>query len=190
MTQVHVDSPLTSAVNYLLVDFWQDNAEPFSSHLPLIKSTPWPTLSVVAVYLLFVLKIGPAFMRNRPAYQLKTIITVYNVFHIICNTLLGATALIITRGTFDCWQCKQTGDKNSSSDTLLLYLTYFYFLAKFLDLLDTVFFILRKKTAQVTFLHITHHSMMPFCTYLSMKFTPIGRTSIIGIINSLVHAIM
>lgn len=184
MTQV------TSTINYLLIDFWQDNAEPFSSHLPLIKSTPWPTVSIISLYLLFVLKIGPQFMHNRPAYQLKSIIKVYNLFHILCNSLMGTTALIVTRGTFDCWQCKQTGDKNSSIDTLLLNLTYIYFLSKFLDLLDTVFFILRKKTNQVTFLHITHHAMMPLCTYLSMKFTPIGRTSIIGILNSLVHAVM
>lgn len=177
-------------INYVLFDFWDEKGEPFSSNLPLIRSHPWPIVSILAVYLLFVVKIGPAFMKNRQPYQLKSLIASYNIFHIICNGICGITAFLLTRGTYDCWTCKQTGNPNSKSDMLLLYLTYYYFCAKFLDLFDTVFFILRKKNSQVTFLHVFHHTVMPFCTYLSLKFTPIGRTSIIGIINSIVHCIM
>lgn len=39
-----------------------------------------------------------------------------------------------------------------------------------MDLLDTVFFILRKKNNQVTFLHIYHHTMMVFGCYMYNKF--------------------
>ncbi|GFW72120.1 hypothetical protein TNCV_4790071 [Trichonephila clavipes] len=35
---------------------------------------------------------------------------------------------------------------------------WFLYIIKFIDLLDTVFFVLRKKQAQVTFLHVFHHS--------------------------------
>lgn len=180
----------SSALNWVLYDFWQDNGQPFSSHLPLVKSPPWTIVSIIGVYLLFVYKIGPGWMRNRQPYEMKSVITAYNIFHIACNGVLGTIALILTHGTYDCWTCKTTGDPNSTGDNLLLNLTYFYFLAKFLDLLDTVFFILRKKYSQVTPLHVIHHSIMPICTYLSLKFTPIGRTSIIGTLNSLVHCVM
>ncbi|PRD26238.1 UNVERIFIED_CONTAM: Elongation of very long chain fatty acids protein 4, partial [Trichonephila clavipes] len=45
---------------------------------------------------------------------------------------------------------------------------YHYYLLKFLDLLDTVFFVLRKKYNQVTFLHVVHHA--GFCFMLSAFF--------------------
>lgn len=52
----------------------------------------------------------------------------------------------------------------------LVYITYMYFLLKIIDLLDTVFFVLRKKNNQITFLHIYHHAGMVFGTYISCKF--------------------
>ena len=35
-------------------------------------------------------------------------------------------------------------------------------MSRFLDMLDTVFFVLRKKNNQVTFLHVYHHTAVPF----------------------------
>lgn len=53
--------------------------------------------------------------------------------------------------------------------TKILYISYTFYLLKVTDLLDTVFFILRKKNSQVTFLHIYHHAMMVFAGYLYCK---------------------
>lgn len=52
----------------------------------------------------------------------------------------------------------------------LVYITYMYFLLKLIDLLDTVFFVLRKKTNQITFLHKYHHAGMVAGTFISCKF--------------------
>lgn len=57
-----------------------------------LMSSPGPVFSIVAVYLLFVLKIGPAFMKNRKPYQLKNIMIVYNAFQVcysiwMCRTV-------------------------------------------------------------------------------------------------------
>ncbi|CAG2064399.1 unnamed protein product [Timema podura] len=41
---------------------------------------------------------------------------------------------------------------------------------KVLDLLDTVFFVLRKKNNQITFLHVYHHAAMVFGTWIAVKF--------------------
>lgn len=52
----------------------------------------------------------------------------------------------------------------------LVYITYFYYTLKIFDLLDTVFFVMRKKYNQITFLHTYHHAGMVFGTYITSKF--------------------
>lgn len=42
-----------------------------------------------------------------------------------------------------------------------MFMGYTYYVSKFLDLFDTVFFVLRKKTRNVSGLHVFHHSVMP-----------------------------
>lgn len=67
---------------------------------------------------------------------------------------------------------------------------YVYFLAKISELLDTVFFVLRKRDRQVTFLHLYHHTVMPMISWGTTKYYPGGHGTFIGLINSFVHIIM
>lgn len=61
--------------------------------------------------------------------------------------------------------------RNDFSDvgTKILNISYFFYLLKFIDLLDTIFFILRKKNNQVSFLHIYHHAGIVVAGYLYCK---------------------
>lgn len=68
--------------------------------------------------------------------------------------------------------------------------TYMYYIAKIVDLLDTVFFILRKKNGHVSFLHIYHHSLMVAVMYVAVNFVPGGHSWLLATINSLVHVAM
>lgn len=181
---------LSSYYNYVAYDFWEVHGDDYAQGYGLVDGGPWRICAIVCVYLLFVKVIGPRFMRNRPAYDLKNALFYFNMFHILGNGLCSIPALIITRGTYDCWGSRRTGDPTNPSHRILLYLSFVYFCAKFMDLFDTVFFILRKKDKQVTFLHVVHHSLMPLCTYIALRFAPIGRTSIIGIVNAVVHTVM
>lgn len=52
------------------------------------------------------------------------------------------------------------------------YVGYSYFILKLIDYLDTVFFILRKKWAQVSFLHVYHHVMTSVVAYIFMLYAP------------------
>lgn len=45
-------------------------------------------------------------------------------------------------------------------------------LNKLLDLLDTVFFVLRKKQSHVTFLHVHHHAAMVAIIWIFGKYYP------------------
>lgn len=49
---------------------------------------------------------------------------------------------------------------------------WWYYIAKFTEFFDTIFFNLRKKTEHVSTLHVIHHGCMPFSVWLGMKFAP------------------
>lgn len=57
-------------------------ADPRVKHWFLMRS-PEPGLIIIAVYLLFVKKIGPKWMENREPYDMKNVIIVYNIIQVI-----------------------------------------------------------------------------------------------------------
>lgn len=63
-------------------------------------------------------------------------------------------------------------------------------MAKVTELLDTIFFVLRHKLEQVSFLHVYHHTLMMVGTWFFLKYFPHDNMIFIGTINSAVHVIM
>lgn len=55
---------------------------------PLTQS-PMLIISLVAIYVYFVTHWGQRYMKNRPAYDLKNIIKVYNLIQIAVNLFIG-----------------------------------------------------------------------------------------------------
>lgn len=53
-----------------------------------------------------------------------------------------------------------------------------------------IFFVLRKKDSQVTFLHLYHHSLTPLETWICVKFIAGGHGTLGNLINNAVHVIM
>lgn len=86
--------------------------------------------------------------------------------------------------------CQPISYADTPRQRLVPVATYMYSLAKIIDLLDTVFFILRKKTGHVSFLHIYHHSLMVASMYVAVNFVPGGHSWLLAFINSLVHVVM
>ncbi|XP_015185233.1 PREDICTED: elongation of very long chain fatty acids protein AAEL008004-like [Polistes dominula] len=159
-----------------------------------LMSSPGPILSIVSIYLLFVIKIGPKLMENRPAFELKNFLIIYNASLIIFNiwlaslvTSIDLSALIHSKG---CRLQNHQLSKNGSLETKLSKAAWWYFFSKIIELLDTVLFILRKKQNQLTFLHIYHHSITAIFSWCYLKLIPGEQGIFIGIINAAVHIIM
>jgi hypothetical protein len=85
----------------------------------------------------------------------------------------------------------QPVDYSDSHDAIgIAKVAHYYFLTKVLDLLDTVFFVLKKKNSHVSFLHVYHHAGMVALTWIGTKYFPGGHSVFTGLINSIVHVIM
>lgn len=72
-----------SVISFELILFSDDE----SDDLPL-SSSPGPILMILALYLLFVLKMGPAFMMKRPAFKLTGTLFAYNAIQVAISLYL------------------------------------------------------------------------------------------------------
>ncbi|XP_062125635.1 elongation of very long chain fatty acids protein F-like [Drosophila sulfurigaster albostrigata] len=158
----------------------------------ILSSSPWPMLFIICSYLLFVLKLGRKFMDNREAFKLQRVLQIYNFMQVLYNSilLLGAVYyLIIFRPhNLSCLTVMASDNPLKNTDRLL---SYAYYINKFIDLLDTVFIVLRKNYKQITALHLLHHLYMPISGYFIIRFNGFGGHIIVtGILNLFVHIIM
>lgn len=53
---------------------------------------------------------------------------------------------------------------------------WWYYFSKLIEFLDTIFFVLRKKTSQITFLHVYHHASMFNIWWCVLNWIPCGQS--------------
>ncbi|KAH8407665.1 hypothetical protein KR222_010103, partial [Zaprionus bogoriensis] len=165
--------------------------DPFFNN-KLLLSSPWPTHLILGVYLLFILKLGQKFMEHRKPFDLKNIILAYNIVQVIYNSSMFACGIYyLTNNVISDLRCMETIPLDSPGKNLERWVTYSYFLNKILDLLDTVFFVLRKSYKQITLLHVYHHAMMIMVGYWVIRlYGSGGQYYTLGFLNTFVHGIM
>ncbi|XP_017777180.1 PREDICTED: elongation of very long chain fatty acids protein AAEL008004-like [Nicrophorus vespilloides] len=164
-------------------------ADPRTNEWFLIAN-PFPGLAIIAAYLYFVLSWGPRYMENRKPYQLKHTLIGYNLIQVTISIYIFYVALVGGWLNKYSWKCEPVDFSNNEDALFVATGVYYYFLAKISELLDTVFFVLRKKNNQVTFLHLYHHTVMPMISWGCTKYFPGGHGTFIGFINSFVHIVM
>ncbi|XP_050431731.1 elongation of very long chain fatty acids protein AAEL008004-like [Adelges cooleyi] len=155
---------------------------------PLVQGIT-PTLTCVAVYLYVVLYLGPKFMENRKPYNLMTIIKVYNVLQLTACIIIFYMILISGWTTQYTLGCEPIISDNPYSARLTKLFWWTYML-KLVEFAETIFFILRKKTRQVSGLHVYHHASTFILAWAATKFFPGGMASFPILVNSIVHIIM
>jgi len=160
----------------------------------LAENTPMTfttMFSIIAVYLMTVLKVGPEVMSKRAPLDLSKLIKCYNLINIAANLVVCVIGLKFTNFGYISWTCEKLGGKIETQPELERYFVfYLYFYLKIFELLDTVFFVLRKKWRQVSTLHVVHHSVMPILSLAVVRYFPEAQTALTGILNSLIHVFM
>lgn len=64
------------------------------------------------------------------------------------------------------------------------------YLCKIGELLDTFFFVVRKKFHLISFLHVYHHAAMPVAMWFTVKYFGTGSSIYVVFCNSFVHTVM
>ena len=172
-------------------DFWETYGDNRVSRLPLLGSGPWHVLTLTGIYLWFVKYYGPKWMKNREPFDLRKVMIFHNTFLVLLNGIGFLIAMAGTNFGKITLYCKQFNpDSTDTTDQILLYLGYTYYISKFIDFLDTIYFVLRKKDSHVTGLHVFHHTMMPFWCYIFFKFSTYTNNGFIPLVNAFIHTVM
>jgi elongation of very long chain fatty acids protein 7 len=181
---------LQKAISFVYHDIWEFTAEPRTNSFPLIGGGPWKVFLIVGVYLALTMRILPAVMKNRKPFDLRSTMVVYNLLMVMLNGVGCIIGFYLSNYGLRTWACEcSTPEDDSPSTWIMIYLGYFYFLSKFFDLMDTFFFVLRKKNEHLSFLHMFHHGMMPFVAWVGVKYFHFNN-GFTGLFNSFIHAVM
>ncbi|XP_024876854.1 elongation of very long chain fatty acids protein 7-like, partial [Temnothorax curvispinosus] len=114
----------------------------------LLMESPGPMLCIVGAYLIFVLKAGPKMMEKRPAFQLNTVMILYNAFQVLFSIWLTSLIWDVdVKNFFFNHGCniRLSPNLQNTNAQAMSRGAWWYFFSKIIELLDTVFFVLRKK---------------------------------------------
>lgn len=158
-----------------------------------LMSSPYPLFTIILIYIWFVLKVVPKYMKNRKPYDLSLVTRLYNIYQIIACTYFVYIGSIYGFSLRNAWTCiddpKYQGFVNENN--MRMYESCWYFmLLRLSEFLETAFFTLRKKTDQVSMLHIYHHISTVVILWLSLLNGGGFMELFIASFNSCVHIIM
>ncbi|KAI6162191.1 GNS1/SUR4 membrane protein [Pisolithus thermaeus] len=180
---------MVSLADLLLTVLPTDTIPPYLKRWIVGESplSTWPAVTTaLAVYLATILGIQEL-MRNGPPRKLNALFRCHNAFLTVGSFLLLAliveevVSLYLASGFYSAI-CSES---SWTSKLEFYYMVNYYF--KYIELLDTVFLVLKKKP--LSFLHVFHHSATALLCFTQLN----GKTSISWVVISLnlfVHVIM
>ncbi|XP_043362164.1 elongation of very long chain fatty acids protein 4-like [Dermochelys coriacea] len=155
----------------------------------LLVYSPLPVTLLFTFYLVFV-ALGPRLLQKWEPMRLKGLLTAYNLTLVALSIYMFYEFLITSVLANYSYLCQPVDYTQSKLGMRMARVCWWFFFSKVIELLDTVFFILRKKPEQVTFLHVYHHGTMLFNWWAGVKYVPGGQPFFIGMLNSFVHIFM
>lgn len=109
-------------------------------------------------------------MRGRSAYNLKKLLAVYNLGQVFACAYLIHGILSTEFSILKFWKCQAVTYHNDVKSIATLTYAYHTFLLKLIELIETVFFVLRKKQTQISKLHVYHHVSTAMLGYIMTKY--------------------
>lgn len=109
-------------------------------------------------------------MQRREAYNLKKLLAVYNLGQVFACAYLIYGILSTEFNIIKFWKCQPVTYHNDAKSIATLTYAYHTFLLKLVELVETVFFVLRKKQGQISKLHVYHHVSTAMLGYIMTKY--------------------
>lgn len=170
-----------------------NKTDPRVRDYPLIWNDPRPVLSLVALYILFII-VGKRVMRDRPAINVPSyILFIYNFslvllsIYMFVEIAIGIISQRLEDSKYDFLCATVT---NTPSEMRLANALWWYFFSKVIEFMDTFWMVIRKSFRQITFLHVFHHSSMLLIWWAVVSWVPTGQAYFGAALNCLVHVVM
>ena len=154
---------------------------------------PWFWLPAAAsVAYLAVVHFGNRAMAARKPFSCKGAMISYNFYQVVFNTWVVGGFLREMTGFGGVAAPKFWGNRPDQSPAgfEVSFFIWMHYINKYSELLDTVFMMLRKKTQQMSFLHVYHHTLLIWSWALVTQVSPGGDCYFGACVNSFVHILM
>ncbi|XP_048736376.2 elongation of very long chain fatty acids protein AAEL008004-like isoform X2 [Ostrea edulis] len=148
----------------------EDLSDPRTEDWFMVRS-PVPLLLTIGVYL-YLVKMGPIWMKSWKTYDLKTVMIIYNFSMVLLSAYMFYETLMTVWFNPDFDKVCQPVDYSNNPQAI------------------RAFFVLRKKNSQITFLHVYHHACMPIWYWQGAKFVSGGESYLVVSLNSFIHVLM
>ncbi|XP_077974371.1 very long chain fatty acid elongase 4-like [Styela clava] len=175
---------MVSALNITL----HKKADTRTSEWPLVYSPWWP-IGIGIVYNLFCWN-ARKITSNLPAYGMRKIIVFYNFVMVLLSLYMTYESSVAVYASGKDLTCYPVDYSDHPLAIRMAKVVWWYYFSKYIELLETLFFALRKKFNQISILHIYHHTSMLCIAWIGIKYVPGGQSLLFVAINSFVHAIM
>jgi len=176
-------------------DLMDNKSDPRVNDWPMM-SGPFATLAICLFYVYFVKILGPKLMENQKPFDLKRVMIWYNLFQVIFSSwlfyevsypslytcrenlsrffIIFLTSQSLVAGWMGqySFRCQPVDYSNNPFALRMARGCWWYYISKFIEFTDTIFFVLRKKNDHVSTLHVIHHGCMPMSVWFGVKFTP------------------
>ncbi|XP_069769468.1 very long chain fatty acid elongase 2 isoform X2 [Narcine bancroftii] len=147
-----------------------------------------PTFFLTLFYL-STIWLGTKYMREKPAFSLRSHLILYNLGVMLLSLYMFIELILASwEGGYNL-QC-QNLHSAGQADIRVAKVLWWYYLSKAIEFMDTIFFILRKKNGQITFLHVYHHATMFNIWWCVLNWIPCGQSFFGPTLNSFIHVLM
>jgi elongation of very long chain fatty acids protein 4 len=145
----------------------------------------WVPLAASLVYLTGIF-VGTRLMKNREPYSAKNYMFTYNLYQTILNGWCVYSFIVeLVRNGYPVW-----GNTLESTNFKMSFLIWIHYNNKYVELLDTLFMVVRKKNDQLSFLHVYHHVLLIWAWWCVCHFACGGDAYFGAMMNSLIHVVM
>jgi elongation of very long chain fatty acids protein 4 len=147
------------------------------------------TIYVVAVFF------GKKIMADREPLEIQQYVFVYNLYQVILN--IWTVYEMIKEVYVNPWYTLKHGflpwghrPQPGYEGYRISFLVWVHYNNKFVELLDTIWMVLKKKNNQITFLHCYHHMLLIWVWWHCCSIAPGGEAWFGACCNSLIHVYM
>lgn len=164
-----------------------ESGDPRSNQYPLVSS-PIPVAASMALYVTFTLY-APRYFRHKAAMSLKPVLVIYNLCMVVLSAYMFKEFLVSWYlGSYN-MKCQPMDHSRSPIAMRMVHVCWIFYISKTLELSDTVFMVVRKKTG-LTYLHVYHHCSVLISEWTLVKYCPSGHGTFHALCNCFVHTFM
>ena len=143
-------------------------------------------------FYLQVVVFGKKFMESQKPLKIKPFVFTYNLYQCLLNMWTVVEIIREVRSNSELypgvWGNRPQG--NHAKSFRVSVLVWMHYNNKYVELLDTLWMILKKKERQISFLHCYHHVLLIWVWFLCCRIEPSADSYFGACVNSFIHVIM